>query len=185
VAADGGQPQLLLPNFDQVNSDATWSPDGKRVSFGGATSGGRDSGPNIQIVELATGAGSDVPGSEGYFSPRWSPDGQSIAALSLDSTRLALFRFATGRWEDLARGIVSFPCWSADSRIISYVQSTNNPAVMRVRVADRKVERVIDLKDISLTGFYGHSLALAPDNSPVMTLDGGSMEIFSLDWRTP
>ena len=185
VPADGGQPQLQLPNFDQVNSDATWSPDGKRVSFGGATSGGRDSGPNIQIVELATGAVSDVPGSEGYFSPRWSPDGQAIAALSLDSTRLALFRFATGRWEDLARGIVSFPCWSADSRIISYVQSTNNPAVMRVRVADRKVERVIDLKDISLTGFYGHSLALAPDNSPVMTLDGGSMEIFSLDWRTP
>jgi hypothetical protein len=51
-------------------------------------------------------------------------------------------------------------------------------------VADHKVERVIDLKDISLTGFYGSSLSLTPDDQPVMTRDSGSMEIFTLDWRT-
>ena len=54
----------------------------------------------------------------------------------------------------------------------------------QVRVADHKVERVIDLKDISLTGFYGSSLSLTPDDQPVMTRDSGSMEIFTLDWRT-
>jgi len=185
VAADGGQPELLLPNFDQVNSDASWSPDGKRVSFGGNSGSARATGRNIHIVELATGTISDVPGSEDYFSPRWSPDGQYIAALSLDSTRLALFRFATGRWEEVAKGSFSFPCWSADSRVLYYIQSTNSPAVMRVHVAERKAERVLDLKDVSLTGFYGLSLTLAPDNSPVVTLDSGSMEIYSLDWRTP
>jgi hypothetical protein len=100
------------------------------------------------------------------------------------STRLVVFRFATGQWEDLAKGSFSFPCWSHDSHTVYYIRFTNNPAVMSVRVADHKVEQVIDLKDISLTGFYGASLSLTPDDQPVMTRDSGSMEIFTLDWRT-
>ena len=185
VPASGGQSQLLLPGLNQVNSDGGWSPDGKKICFGGAAgTAGRPTGPNIHVLDLETGNVTDVPGSDDFFSPRWSADGRSIAALNLDSTRLAVFRFATGRWEDLAKGTFSFPCWSHDSRAVYYIQSTNNPAVMRVRVADHKVERVVDLKETSLTGFYGSSLSLAPDDEPVMTRDRGSMEIFALDWRT-
>lgn len=136
------------------------------------------------MLDLETGSVWDVPGSDDFFSSRWSADGRTIVALSLDSTRLAVFSFATGLWEDLAKGSFSFPCWSHDSHTVYYIQSTNNPAVMRVRVADHKVERVIDLKDISLTGFYGSSLSLTPDDQPVMTRDSGAMEIFTLDWRT-
>jgi len=186
VPAGGGQSQPLLPSLSEVNSDSSWSPDGKKVCFGGAAgTSPPPPGPNIHVLDLDTGSTTDVPGSDNFFSPRWSADGRYLAALSLDSTRLAVFRFATGRWEDLAKGNFGFPCWSHDSRTVYYIQITNNPAVMRVRVADRKVERVIDLKDISLTGFYNLSLSLGPDDHPVMTLDSGSMEIFTLDWRTP
>ncbi|MGB9455342.1 MAG: protein kinase [Bryobacteraceae bacterium] len=185
VPSGGGQPQLLLPGLNQVNSDANWSPDGRKVCFGGVSGPVSLPGPNIHILDLETGAVTDVPGSDDFFSPRWSPDGRSIAALSLDSTRLALFRFATGRWEELVKGNLSFPCWSHDGRTVYYIRGSTNRGVMRVRIADRRIDRVIDLKDINLAGFYGLSLSLTPDDQPVMTRDSGSMEIFTLDWRTP
>ncbi len=186
VPSGGGQPQLLLPGLNQVNSDANWSPDGRRVCFGGiAGDVTLPSCPKIHILDLETGAVTDVPGSDDFFSPRWSPDGRSIAALSLDSTRMALFRFETGRWEELAKGNLSFPCWSHDGRTVYYIRGSSNRAVMRVRIADRRIDRVIDLKDFNLAGFYGLSLSLAPDDQPVITRDSGSMEIFSLDWRAP
>ncbi|HEY9141490.1 MAG TPA: protein kinase, partial [Bryobacteraceae bacterium] len=116
VPASGGQSQLLLPGLNQVNSDGSWSPDGKRICFGGASGiADHPAGPNIHVLDLETGNATDVPGSDDFFSPRWSADGRYIAALSLDSTRLAVFRFETGRWEDLAKGtfsFLSFPCWS-------------------------------------------------------------------------
>ena len=186
VPASGGQPQLLLPGFNQVNSDANWSPDGRKVCFGGLSGPARQpAGPNIHILDLETGAVTGVPGSDDFFSPRWSPDGRSIAALSLDSTHLALFRFETGRWEELAKGTFSFPCWSHDGRAVYCIRGSINRAVIRIRTADRTIDRLIDLKDMNLAGFYSVSLSLTPDDQPVMTRDSGSMEIFTLDWRTP
>jgi hypothetical protein len=56
---------------------------------------------------------------------------------------------------------------------------------MRFRTADRKVERVVDLKDVHTTGFYGLSLSLTPDDQPIITRNIGSQEIFALDWQAP
>lgn len=187
VSARGGQPQELLPNFNEVNVDPNWSPDGKRICFGGASgTAGRLARPNIHVLDLETQAVTPVADSNEFFSPRWSPDGRYLAALSLDSTRLAVFDFAAAKWRELGKGTpLSFPCWSHDSRYVYYLQDTVNPAVMRVRAPDWKAERVADLKNIHLTGFYGLSLSLSPDDQPIVTRDNGSQEIFAIDWQAP
>jgi hypothetical protein len=50
------------------------------------------------MLTLETGQVTIVPGSQELFSPRWSPDGRFIAALSFDSQRMVLFEFATAEW---------------------------------------------------------------------------------------
>jgi Tol biopolymer transport system component len=78
ISAQGGTPQrLAAEEKDEV--DATWSADGVQVAFGRP-------GPRpdslIYLVDLKTRQISTIPGSENLFSPRWSPDGQHMAALS-------------------------------------------------------------------------------------------------------
>jgi Tol biopolymer transport system component len=187
VSPSGGQPQELLSSLNQVKMDPNWSPDGKRICFGGAISGAaRLPAPNIHILDLESQTVTEVPDSNGFFSPRWSPDGRYLVALSLDSSRLALFDFSTQKWEEVVEGaFFSWPCWSHDGRYVYYTQSGRNAAVMRFRIADRKVERVVELKDVLTTGFYGASLSLTPDDQPVMTRNIGTHEIFALDWQAP
>jgi hypothetical protein len=107
-------------------------------------------------------------------------------ALSLDSSRVALFDFSTQKWDEVVKGtFMMWPCWSHDGRYVYYIQGRRNPAVMRFLASDLKAERVVDLKDFRAAGFYGTSLSLTPDNQPIMTRDIGSQEIFALDWQAP
>jgi len=139
VSASGSQPEELLANLNQVKSDPNWSADGKRICFGGASaSTARLPGPNIHILELETQTVTDVPDSNGFFSPRWSPDGRYLVALSLDSSRLALFDLSTRKWDEVVKGaFLSWPCWSHDARYVYYLQGTINPAVMRFHTTER------------------------------------------------
>jgi WD40 repeat protein len=182
VPAGGGEPREVPIPRGQPVSDANWSPDGSRICFdnGSSSADGRH-GPNIHVFDIRAGAVSDVPGSEEYFSARWSPDGRYLTALNLDSSRLALFDFSTGQWRELGRGgFYSFPAWSHDSRAVYYIQGTPVPAVMRSGLDNRPAERVVDLREIHLAGFYGSSLSLTPDDQPVLTRDAGAQEVYEL-----
>jgi len=58
-------------------------------------------------------------------------------------------------------------------------------AVMRVRIRDRKLERVANLKNLRQTGYFGAWLGLAPDDSPLLLRDTGTQEVYALDWQEP
>jgi eukaryotic-like serine/threonine-protein kinase len=187
VPSSGGQPEELLPSLNQVKSDPNWSPDGKRICFGGPSGSAASlPGPNRHILDLATQTVTDVPNSNGFFSPRWSPDGRRLAALSLDSSRMALFDFSTQKWSEVIKGaFMLWPCWSHDGRYVYYIQGRPDPAVMRFLASNPKAERVVDIKDFHSAAYYGTSLSLTPDDQPIMTRDVGSQEIFALDWQAP
>jgi Tol biopolymer transport system component len=181
ASADGGTPRELIPEDTQDEWDATWSADGTKIAFGSVSTNPESV---IHVFDLKTNQVSTLPESEGLFSPRWSPDGRYIAALSFNSRGLMLFDFATQKWEEIAKITLGFPNWSKNSDYVYFLHEENDPAVMRVRLSDHKVERVADLKNFRQAGFFSIWLGLAPDDSPLLLRGTGTQEIYSLDWET-
>ena len=140
VSADGGTPRELIPEDAQEESDATWSPDGTRIVFSGPQT---DPNTTIRILDVRAHQISSLPGSNGFYSPRWSPDGRYVVALPSDSRSLMLFDFAAQRWEEIAKVTAGFPTWSKTGDFVYFLHWEDPPSVMRVRIRDRKLERVI------------------------------------------
>lgn len=181
VSAEGGTPREAIPEDTQDEFDPTWSSDGTKIAFG---SGATNPDCVIQMLDLKTKQVSTLPGSKGLFSPRWSPDGRNLAATTFDSRALMLFDFATQKWQEIAKISLGFPNWSKNSDYMYFLHEENDPAVMRVRISDHKVERVADLKNFRQAGYFGIWLGMAPDDSPLLLRDTGTQEIYSLDWET-
>ncbi len=100
----------------------------------------------LHIVDLKTHLASIIPGTEGLWSPRASPDGRYFVGLYADTQRLMLFDPKTQRTTELVNAInVAWPEWSRDSQYV-YFQLTSSAAdgdkLVRVRIADRKLEEI-------------------------------------------
>jgi hypothetical protein len=66
-----------------------------------------------------------------------------------------------------------------------FVRHGKDPAVMRMRMSDQRVELVVSLAGIRQTGFLaGVDFALDPAESPVILRDVGIQEIYSLAWSS-
>ncbi len=185
VGADGGTPEQLLPG-EGIEWDPNWSPDGDSLVFGGA--GGDREGSAIRILDLSTRKVITLPGSEGLFSPRWSPDGKSIAAMPTGSEKLVLYDFSTQTWSDLVVEMtVSYPNWSRDGQYLYFdSQLSRDPAYFRVRISDKKLERVADFAGLerapSPLGLWS---GLGPDDSPYFMREASIREIYALEWEAP
>jgi Tol biopolymer transport system component len=193
VSSEGGAPKQLIEG--EINEgDPTWSPDGNRLAFG-SNSDGFDKtplSPKILLLDIGTGRVSELPGSEGKVSPRWSPDGRHMVAQSADMKELLLFDFTAGRWVVLARAeltngiIIGWPHWSQDAEYVYFLSWGGNSAIYRIRVSDYKLERMASLKDMRLSlGVFGGWVGYAPDDSPVVLRHIGSQEIYALEWMVP
>ena len=106
VNADGGNPERLMRE-DRNVADPSFSPDGKSITFGGVPDlmGQGNTPRSIEILELSSGRVSELPHSEGLFSPRWSPDGRYIAALALDQQKVMLVRRGGADMENTYRNL--------------------------------------------------------------------------------
>ena len=177
VSADGGGP-MLLPTSEDQPLDPTWSPDGKSIAY--STGHGPPWGKpaDIWILDLNKQQSTKVPGAEGLWSPRWSPDGHYLAALGFG--RLWLFSFATQKWSDLKLQ-AQWPNWSRDGKFLYVAQPWSS--LVRIAVSDHKVEPVASIAGFPSTavlmpfGWYG----LTPDNIPITTRETGIEEIYAFD----
>jgi Tol biopolymer transport system component len=187
VSAQGGSAQELLPeNVGEI--DATWSPDGTQLAFGRISSmntGTKD----IQLVDMKTRQTSTFPGSKGLFSPRWSPDGRYLAAISVEgSHKLMLYDFRTQKWSEwLTEVSVNYPYWSSDSRYMYYDNfGVENAKCRRIKVGDNHPEDLFSLVGLRrYFGFWGSWGGQAPDDSRIYVRDMSTQDIYALDVDFP
>jgi serine/threonine protein kinase/Tol biopolymer transport system component len=182
VSAAGGTPQQLLPEDPEPKQDPDWSPDGDKIIFGSVPA---DNHSALRVLDLSTHHVVALPGSQGLFSPRWSPDGRFMVALPADSLSLALFDFRTQKWSQLAKVRAAFPNWSRDGQYVYFLRWLDSPAVLRIRIADRETEQVLDLTNLPTVGNIGPWLGLGPDDSLLVLKDTGTQDVYSLDWEEP
>ncbi len=176
----GAQSGGCFPSTEARRPTPTGLPDGKKIVYSTSPLGGRDTKSTIRVLDVASRSITTLPGSEGMFSPRWSPDGKYISASTFDQLNIKLFDLAAQRWTSLHNGIIAFPAWSADSQWIYYLSYVDDPGVFRVRVADGAVERIFSLANIGFTGTLGSWMGLDPTDAPLMLRDRGTNDIYAL-----
>ena len=181
VPAEGGSPRLLLPNDSSPQLDPNWSPDGSKIIFSGESNSPSSA---IRILDVSTQQLSTLPGSDGLYSPRWSPDGRHVSAFSAESKTLLLFDFQNNQWTELAKGSLSWLNWSHDGQFVYVLDYREKNAVMRVRISDGRLEQVADVKNFPATGRYGGALALTPNDQPILLRDTGAQDVYSMDWQS-
>lgn len=183
INANGGTPQPLL-NSEHNAADPSWSPDGQSLVFGRTNDifGKENSERQLYVLHLATGVVEQIPGSTGLFSPRWSPDGQYIMALTLDQREERLYALATRIWTVLSKRSGADPVWSSDSRYI-YFHELLDPAhsIDRVDVRNSKLEQLIRLSDQTQDDPVDYTFAgLSRNDEPLIVSRTNAANIYSL-----
>jgi Tol biopolymer transport system component len=187
VNAQAGTPQEISPD-ERNQGDPTWTADGNSIVFAGMPwlEYGTSSGPNIHVIDLNKSIRSDMPGSERLFSPRCSPDGRFIAALSEDSKKLMIYDWKTNRWSPLAEGRFAFQNWSHDAKYLYAEQYGNKQDdFISISVPDGKITRLFSIKDVP-RGFdpFESWVGLVGDE-PLLMRDRSTQEIYALELKFP
>ena len=196
VPSAGGEPEPVT-SFPSVYP--AWSSDGDRLFFTApvplpaagqaAPSGTEPPKAGTYQLDLRTRQISPLPGAEALKALSCSPDGRYQIARTGDGGRLMLFDLGSRRWSELARGEdLSVGLWSRDGKYVYFqdVSQGESQPIFRVRISDRRTERVATLEQIARADVRNYFLVgLAPDDSPVVSLVLGHSDIYELDLNLP
>jgi Tol biopolymer transport system component len=193
VSPGGGAARRATAGTTLPEIDATWSPDGRRIAIGSIPGGqaATDTTYAIEMFDLSSAQLSTLPGSAGLFSPRWSPDGRYIVALSTDSKRMVLFDFASQKWTNLLPPDedLGWPIWLPDNLTVEYLslEGARSLDIRRVRISDGRISLLTSTTKLHLVidPVVGPWVGATPDGTPLVLLDAGTHDIYALDWDAP
>jgi len=183
IDADSGIPIRLL-NEDRNEADPDWSPDGQSIVFGRLPDRMDSRQPKaIYLLNLQTRKVTEIPGSTGLFSPRFSPDGRYIAAIRLDQKALLLFDRTQQQWTTITTHGVGDPAWSHDGRYLYFQDflETGKP-IYRIAVPGGSAEQVAtigNLRPVAATDF--RLIGLAPGDLPIVSAHTSTVNLYSVD----
>lgn len=186
LSADGGTLQPLLEE-NRNQADPDWGPGGTAIVFGRLPNyAAEDTAPkDIRVLDLASKAVSVLPESAGMFSPRWSPDGRYIAAMTLDQHLLRVFDRNTSAWSTVAEGLIHNPVWSADGKQIYFQELQQDEVpIFRVPVRGGKLDRIFD-RSVSNFADSVQFWGIAPDGGPIGSFLFYGADMYALRLPTP
>jgi Tol biopolymer transport system component len=183
----GGSPERITP-AQFAEGVPSFSADGKSLLLQRYLFPGASGQPGIYIMDWKTRTRDLVPGSESMLWPVWSPDARYIAA-NRAGTEVWLCDLRTKRWNLLATGNgIGTVFWSRDSKYVYYQEAFGDveEPVVRVRISNRKVERVAGMAQIPQSNLAGYRLAgLAPDDAPIASIIHSNSDIYAMDVDLP
>jgi Tol biopolymer transport system component/DNA-binding winged helix-turn-helix (wHTH) protein len=182
ISQSGGKPASILPQNEQVIGDPTFSPDGKSLAFGGLPilmGGDTGNHPPIRVLDLSTKRVEDLPDSTNMFSPRWSPDGRYIAALTLDQQKLMLYDVAMRSWKVAAKISASDPLWGPDGKsLYFYASVSDSRPIYQISIPNLEVRQIYRPD----CGHHNCILSgISPDDRPLIRVELRRSNIFSID----
>lgn len=183
IDAEGGKPVPLLSE-DRNEADPDWSSDGQWIVFGRPPNRMDGVQPKaIYLLNLQTRQVSEIPGSNGLFSPRLSPDGRFIAAIRLDQKALLLFDRSKKQWTTLTTHGVGDPTWSHDGRSL-YFQDflEEGKPIYRIAVPAGQAKLVATIGSLSpVTATDYRLIGLAPGDLPVVSAHTSTVNLYSVN----
>lgn len=151
VSSDGSSKARRVTDTKSGESDATWSPDSRRIAFSARREG--DEANQIYILDVASGTAKRVTRiSTGARSPRFSPDGRSLLYSSVvfpnamnDEANRTAAKAEKDRKEKV-RIYESYPVrnwdkWLDDKQVHLIVQLLDDAAVPRDILAGSRLVR--------------------------------------------
>ncbi len=186
VNKDGGNPETLFKDARNA-ADPAWSANGQQLVYGREpdTMGQDSELHTIDIFDLPSQKTETLPSSKGLFSPRWSPDGKWIAALTLDQKKVMLFNVAGRVWTELATTSAADPVWSRDSRaLFVHAFMLEKQPILRIAVPGGATQVVAGTSDFHAgkpaNYFFG---GLTPADLPLVQPRVGTGNLYVMDLR--
>jgi WD40 repeat protein len=189
ASVDGGTAEKLTSEGASEISPSWW-PGGKSIVFNDFPAPGKIN--RLKVVDLATRKVSILPGSEGYFLPSWSPDGQYLVATSVNPARIAVFSPQTGLWKTLREFQINFGfwTWSDDSKSLYFAVREPDPGAeagiyqLTINGAKWQMLSKYDGVTINSNPFEGFP-CITPDGGVAIMSDTSAVQIYSIKWNQP
>jgi Tol biopolymer transport system component len=141
----------------------------------------------IYLLDLKSGKSTILPGSNGLFTPLWTPDGRFVVALPHDRwDHLMRFDFSSGKWSKLVHYDAAQLALSPNGEWVYFESQHKGHNISRARLRDGRVERLVDIaavtRDTLMTcGFGGVDL----DVSPLLICNLNASGLYRLDLDLP